>query len=257
MPWIFHSFINFSKPSKFHPSWPPYFQPVTTFLILNCEHWREDPRHMMWAFSFNLSWKWKLLSCVQLLVTPWTICSWNFPGQNTGVGSLFLLQGIFPQPRDWTQVSRIAGGFFTSWVITFNFTFSPTLSAILNYISIYSLSVFLLSSLVSVDEIVLLFKTNHFICVHDLEPLIIHFLCIFSVSLSMATFPSVCKYHCLCHPLPCIISSFSLKISQFLSCLPSVCSLSPNRFLQIITYTLYFNSTTYNNNSVHSLKACF
>ena len=95
MPWIFHSFINFSKPSKFHPSWPPYFQPVTTFLILNCEHWREDPRHMMWAFSFNLSWKWKLLSCVQLLVTPWTICSWNFPGQNTGVGSLSLLQGIF------------------------------------------------------------------------------------------------------------------------------------------------------------------
>ena len=30
-------------------------------------------------------------------VTPWTIHSpWNFPGQNTGVGSLSLLQGIFP-----------------------------------------------------------------------------------------------------------------------------------------------------------------
>ena len=36
---------------------------------------------------------------------------WNSSGQNTGVGSLSLLQGIFP-----TQVSRIAGGFFTSWV---------------------------------------------------------------------------------------------------------------------------------------------
>ena len=34
---------------------------------------------------------------------------WNFPGQNTGVGSLSLLKGIFP-----TQVSHIAGGFFTS-----------------------------------------------------------------------------------------------------------------------------------------------
>ena len=34
------------------------------------------------------------LSCVQLFVTPWTV--WNFPGQNTGVGSLSLLQGIFP-----------------------------------------------------------------------------------------------------------------------------------------------------------------
>ena len=39
---------------------------------------------------------------------------WNSPGQNTVVGSLSLLQGIF-QPRDRTQVSHIAGGFFTSW----------------------------------------------------------------------------------------------------------------------------------------------
>ena len=45
-----------------------------------------------------------------------TLCSptdyknpWNSPGQNTGVGSLSLLQGIFP-----TQVSGIAGGFFTN-----------------------------------------------------------------------------------------------------------------------------------------------
>ncbi|KAB0387142.1 hypothetical protein FD755_002098, partial [Muntiacus reevesi] len=29
-------------------------------------------------------------------VTPWTIQSWNSPGQNTGVGRLSLLQGIFP-----------------------------------------------------------------------------------------------------------------------------------------------------------------
>ena len=81
---------------------------------------------------------------------------WNFPGQNTGVGSCSLLQGVFPtqgsnpglpycgwilyqlshkrsprilewvaypfssrssQPRNWTAVSCIAGGFFTNWVI--------------------------------------------------------------------------------------------------------------------------------------------
>ena len=81
---------------------------------------------------------------------------WNSPGQNTGVGSLSLLQGIFPiqvlnpglphcrqilyqlshqgsprilvwvaypissgsfQPRNWTSVSCIAGGFFTNWAI--------------------------------------------------------------------------------------------------------------------------------------------
>ena len=40
------------------------------------------------------------------------------PGKpkNTGVGSLSLLQGIFPQPtRNRTRLSCIAGGFFTSW----------------------------------------------------------------------------------------------------------------------------------------------
>ena len=40
--------------------------------------------------------------------------SWNSLSQNTGVGSLSHLQGS-SQPRDWTQVSYIAGGFFTSW----------------------------------------------------------------------------------------------------------------------------------------------
>ena len=39
------------------------------------------------------------------LVSPW-----NSLGQNTIVGSLSFLQGIFP-----IQVSHIAGRFFTSW----------------------------------------------------------------------------------------------------------------------------------------------
>ena len=81
---------------------------------------------------------------------------WDSPGKNTGVGSLSLLQGIFPTqglnpglphcrrilnqlshqgspgilewvgypfssgsswPRNWTGVSGIAGGFFTNWAI--------------------------------------------------------------------------------------------------------------------------------------------
>ena len=49
--------------------------------------------------------KWKSLSRVWLLETPWTM---NSPGQNIGVGSL-------SQPRDRTQVSCVAGRFFTSW----------------------------------------------------------------------------------------------------------------------------------------------
>ena len=36
---------------------------------------------------------------------------WDSPGQNTGVGSLSLLQGIFPT-QGLTQVSHIAGRFF-------------------------------------------------------------------------------------------------------------------------------------------------
>ena len=41
-------------------------------------------------------------------------CPWNSPGQNTGVGSLFLLQRIFPT-QDRTQVLCIAGWFFNNW----------------------------------------------------------------------------------------------------------------------------------------------
>ena len=38
--------------------------------------------------------KWKSFSHVQLFATPFS--PWNSPGQNTGVGSVSLLQGIFP-----------------------------------------------------------------------------------------------------------------------------------------------------------------
>ena len=39
----------------------------------------------------------KLLSCVQLFASNHMVYSpWNFPGQNTGVGKLCLLQRIFP-----------------------------------------------------------------------------------------------------------------------------------------------------------------
>ena len=44
-------------------------------------------------------WKRKLLSCVRLFTILWLYSPWNAPGQNTGVGSLSLLQGIFPTQR--------------------------------------------------------------------------------------------------------------------------------------------------------------
>ena len=48
----------------------------------------------MLTVSTNVKWKWNSLSCVLLFVTPYS--PWNSPDQNTGVGSLSLLQGIFP-----------------------------------------------------------------------------------------------------------------------------------------------------------------
>ena len=66
------------------------------------------PKVLKWSL------KWKSLICVRLFATPWLYSPWNSPGQNAGVGSLSLLQGS-SQPRDRTQVSHIAGGYFTSW----------------------------------------------------------------------------------------------------------------------------------------------
>ena len=40
--------------------------------------------------------------------------SWNSPGQNTGVGAIPFPRGS-SQPRDWTQVSHIAGRRFNLW----------------------------------------------------------------------------------------------------------------------------------------------
>ena len=101
-------------------------------------------------------WKWKLLSCVQLFATHGLYSPWNSLGQNTGVGTLSLLQEIFPtqglnpgllhyrwilyqlshegssrilewvsypfsnrssQSRNWTGVPCIANRSFTNWAI--------------------------------------------------------------------------------------------------------------------------------------------
>ena len=54
-------------------------------------------------------------SHVWLFVTPARLlCAWNPPGKNPGVGCHFLLQRIF-LTQDRTQVSCIAGRFFTVW----------------------------------------------------------------------------------------------------------------------------------------------
>ena len=69
----------------------------------------------MTVFLFNKKVKVKAAQSCPTLCDPMDCSSWNSPGQNTGVGSLSLLQGIFPTQGS-NQVSHIAGGFLTSWV---------------------------------------------------------------------------------------------------------------------------------------------
>ena len=76
-------------------------------------------RQILYQLSYQGSPESESESCSVLSYSLWPhglYSPWNSPGQNTGVGSLSLLQGIFPT-RDRTQVSCDAGGFFTNWAI--------------------------------------------------------------------------------------------------------------------------------------------
>ena len=125
-------------------------------------YWKQANRVLLtysspWSKS-GLEWKCESHSVVSNSFRPHGLYSpWNYPGQNTGVGSLSFLQGIFPTqglnpgllhcrqilyqlshkgsprvlgwvaysfssrsswPRDQTRVFCIAGGFFTNWAIS-------------------------------------------------------------------------------------------------------------------------------------------
>ena len=77
-----------------------------------------QPRTLEWvAISFSSAWKWKLnvklLSCAQLLATPWTAATrllrpWDFPGKSTGVGCHCLLQPVL-HPRSIKSDSQGGG----------------------------------------------------------------------------------------------------------------------------------------------------
>ena len=86
------------------------------------EFWRQ-----IWSFvqemkesrsNFNRTSGFKVKVKVdQLCLTPYNpmdYSPWNSPGQNTGMGSLSLLQRIFPTQGSNPNI-RIAGKFFSSW----------------------------------------------------------------------------------------------------------------------------------------------
>ena len=66
-----------------------------------------------YACSVSITMKVKIAQSCLILQPLGLYSPWNSPGQKTGVGSLSPLQGS-SQPRDRTQLSRTAGGFFTS-----------------------------------------------------------------------------------------------------------------------------------------------
>ena len=56
---------------------------------------------------------------------PGLLCSWDFPGENNGVGFHFLLQGIF-LTQGLNPVSCTACRFFTNWTMREDSSFSYT-----------------------------------------------------------------------------------------------------------------------------------
>ena len=75
---------------------------LNNFLIRAVQVCNACYRTFKYSFwNFLIVWEQILMFCevklAQLCLTLWTLYSpWNSPGQNTGVGSLSLLQGIFP-----------------------------------------------------------------------------------------------------------------------------------------------------------------
>ena len=153
-----------------------------------------------------------LLSHVWLCAIPWTVaCQLLCPGKNTGVGCHALLQGIFPTQRlnpgrfftvwvtrevheywmaslsllqssswrrNWTGVSYVAGGFFTSWA---------TREALINLLRIYLFNLYLLtftecllmtSIILGGDWIASVNKTNTILSLYD--PIFYHNILIVS-----------------------------------------------------------------------------
>ena len=135
-----------------------------THLLHSMITWKEITQNFMvldHAIQICSPWKWKKQKkkVAQSCLTLWLHGlhnPWNSPGQNTGVGSLFLFQGLFStqglnprllhcrqilyqlshqgsprilewvgipfssgscQPRNRIRVSHIAGRFFTNWAI--------------------------------------------------------------------------------------------------------------------------------------------
>ena len=69
-----------------------YRSVINYFIIWSKNHFL---KHMTTVYMWYTKWKWKSLIHVDSLWLHRLYSPWNYPGQNTGVGNLSLLQGIF------------------------------------------------------------------------------------------------------------------------------------------------------------------
>ena len=95
------------------PPKSPILSICLSALVPTCHEWGGR----LVVFPVTHDWTWKSLSCVWLFVTPWTIQSTEFSRPGILKWVAFCFSRGSSQPRDRTQVSRIAGGFFTNWAI--------------------------------------------------------------------------------------------------------------------------------------------
>ena len=92
--------------------WHGAVVPTAGWRMLSCKRTCSRPGGYC---NSSTKWKWKSLSRVRLFATPWTIQSPGILQARILEWVAFLFSRGSSQPRDGTQVSHIAGEFFTSW----------------------------------------------------------------------------------------------------------------------------------------------
>ena len=76
---------------------------------------KKQRHHFIDKGPYSQKWKWKSLSHVQLFAMPWATYNTVHEILQARILEWVPFSRGSSQPRDWIQVSHIAGRFFTSW----------------------------------------------------------------------------------------------------------------------------------------------
>ena len=99
------SFINYTWGSKLI---------IKVWNAMHSEEYKLFIYRTPWHTLAYEKWKWNSLSCVRLFATPWTIVHGILQARILEWVAIPFSRGS-SKPKDQTQVSCIAGRFFTSW----------------------------------------------------------------------------------------------------------------------------------------------